>query len=154
MCLHNIVCSRWCEITFITQPYIFKKTTESGLHPHGYKHCQIYMFKHFVVYLLKCPCGLLYVGETTQKIKDRISKHKSTIRTGQTALPVPAHFQKSGHTVSQLKYQVIDTVPIPRRGGNRLLALHKLEMQWIHRLDTVWPRGLNKDYTPVMFIYQ
>ncbi|CAJ0925426.1 unnamed protein product [Ranitomeya imitator] len=29
---------------------------------------------------LDCPCGLGYVGETTQQIRDRISKHKSTIR--------------------------------------------------------------------------
>ncbi|CAJ0916116.1 unnamed protein product [Ranitomeya imitator] len=35
---------------------------------------------NFVVYIIKCPCGLLYVGETTQAIRDRISGHKSTIR--------------------------------------------------------------------------
>ncbi|CAJ0955171.1 unnamed protein product, partial [Ranitomeya imitator] len=33
----------------------------------------------FVVYLIKCPCGLGYVGETTQHVRDRISKPKSTI---------------------------------------------------------------------------
>ncbi|CAJ0931730.1 unnamed protein product [Ranitomeya imitator] len=44
----------------------------------------------FVIYLIKCPCGLGYVGETTQHIRDRISQHKSTIRCGRTLLPVPA----------------------------------------------------------------
>ncbi|CAJ0965043.1 unnamed protein product [Ranitomeya imitator] len=31
---------------------------------------------NFVVYLIKCSCGLLYIGETTQTVKYRISKHK------------------------------------------------------------------------------
>ncbi|CAJ0916119.1 unnamed protein product [Ranitomeya imitator] len=44
---------------------------------------------NFVVYIIKCPCGLLYVGETTQAIRDRISGHKSTIRCG-TNIPPPA----------------------------------------------------------------
>ncbi|OCT74145.1 hypothetical protein XELAEV_18033105mg [Xenopus laevis] len=131
---------------------------ENFYHPHSGKKYAIKQYytcdSTFVSYLLKCPCGLLYMGETTQKIKDRISKHKSTIRKGLTTLPVPAHFKQAGHSVSQLRFQVIDSAEPPRRGGNRLMLLHKLEMQWIHRLDTVWPRGLNKDYTPAMFIYQ
>lgn len=41
----------------------------------------------YVVYIIKCPCGLLYVGETTQKVKDRIARHKYSIRAkqGQTS---------------------------------------------------------------------
>ncbi|XP_077145116.1 uncharacterized protein LOC143807448 [Ranitomeya variabilis] len=49
-------------------------------HPHSGKSFPI---KHYytcdsthVVYLIKCPCGVLYVGETTQRIHERISKHK------------------------------------------------------------------------------
>ncbi|CAJ0965705.1 unnamed protein product [Ranitomeya imitator] len=57
----------------------------------------------FVVYLIKCPCGLGYVGETTQHIRDRISKHKSTIRCGRTLLPIPAHFLQNNHNVTQLR---------------------------------------------------
>ncbi|OCT80018.1 hypothetical protein XELAEV_18026834mg [Xenopus laevis] len=86
-------------------------------------------------------------------VRDRISKHKSTIRRGLTALPVPAHFQSARHSISQLKFQVIDSVEAPRRGGNRLLMLKKLEMMWIHKLDTIWPRGLNREYTPANFIF-
>ncbi|CAJ0938544.1 unnamed protein product, partial [Ranitomeya imitator] len=41
----------------------------------------------FVVYVLSCHCGLFYVEETTMEIKARISKHKSTIRTGLIELP-------------------------------------------------------------------
>ncbi|CAJ0944652.1 unnamed protein product [Ranitomeya imitator] len=53
-------------------------------HPHNGKQYNIKGYftcdTSFVVYLIKCPCGLCYIGETTQPIKDRISKHKSTIR--------------------------------------------------------------------------
>ncbi|CAH2274651.1 Hypothetical predicted protein, partial [Pelobates cultripes] len=34
----------------------------------------------FVVYALKCPCGLLYVGETIRPVKERIGEHKRSIR--------------------------------------------------------------------------
>ncbi|CAJ0966990.1 unnamed protein product [Ranitomeya imitator] len=59
-------------------------------------------------YVIKCPCGLLYVGETTQAIKDRIlSTDKSTIRCKNLLLPIPYHFATAGHNVSQLRLQVI-----------------------------------------------
>ncbi|OCT83342.1 hypothetical protein XELAEV_18025881mg [Xenopus laevis] len=129
----------------------------SFFHPHSGKKYSIKIYypceSTYVIYLLKCPCGLLYVCETTQKICDRISKHKSTIRREMLALPVPAHFHTASHSVSQLKFQVIDSVEEPRRGGNRLMMLKKLEMLWIHKLDTIWHRGLNREYTPAMFMF-
>ncbi|CAJ0943928.1 unnamed protein product [Ranitomeya imitator] len=71
----------------------------------------------FVIYLIKCPCGLGYVGETTQHIRDRISQHKSTIRCGKTLLPVPAHFAQNNHTVAQLSIQegIPARTPLGRR---------------------------------------
>ncbi|OCT74510.1 hypothetical protein XELAEV_18033490mg [Xenopus laevis] len=101
-----------------------------------------------------CPCGLIYIGETNQKICDQISKHKLTIRKKITTLPVPYHFHQAKHSVSQLKFQVIETVNVPRRDGNRWLQWKYQEMYWIHKLDTIWPRGLNRKYTPGMFIFK
>ncbi|OCT84277.1 hypothetical protein XELAEV_18022432mg [Xenopus laevis] len=125
-------------------------------HPHTVKEFEI---KHFFMcrssldlYLLKCPYGLIYIGETTQQMKDHFYKHKSTIYRNLTTLPVPAHFHQVKHSISQLKFQIIDTVEIPRRGGDRLLQLKHSEMFWIHKLDTLWPRGLNRDYPPSLFI--
>ncbi|CAJ0947418.1 unnamed protein product [Ranitomeya imitator] len=100
----------------------------------------------FAIYLIKCPCGLGYVGETTQHIRDRISQHKSTIRCGRTLLPVPAHFSQNNHTVAQLKYQIIDWIPPMRRGGNRIEKLKIRESYWIHKLQTLFPLGLNREY--------
>ncbi|CAJ0952386.1 unnamed protein product [Ranitomeya imitator] len=91
-------------------------------HPHSGKQFKIKDYytcdTSYVVYLIKCPCGLGYVGETTQPIKDRISKHKSTIRCRNLLLPIPKHFADHNHRVSQLRFQVIEQVFTPRRGGN------------------------------------
>ncbi|CAJ0965652.1 unnamed protein product, partial [Ranitomeya imitator] len=76
---------------------------DSFCHPHSGKKHKIKCFSTcdttFVVYSIKCPCGLLYIGETTQPIKDRISKHKSIIRCKNMLLPLPFHFISKGHNI-------------------------------------------------------
>lgn len=41
----------------------------------GYINCRT----KGVIYCLKCPCSLLYIGQTTQQLKQRVQKHLSTI---------------------------------------------------------------------------
>ncbi|CAJ0927866.1 unnamed protein product [Ranitomeya imitator] len=136
-CLHCLQCSN------ITRGDTFT-------HPRSGKRFPIRVFfscdSTYVIYLIKCPCGLGYVGETTQHIRDRISQHKSTIRCKKLLLPVPAHFIAHNHSISQLRYQVIDSVPLARRGGNRILKLKQKEAYWIHVLQTLEPFGLNREY--------
>ncbi|XP_073404906.1 decapping and exoribonuclease protein isoform X1 [Dendrobates tinctorius] len=78
------------------------------VHPHSGKEFKISNFftcdSAYVIYLIKCPCCLLYVGETSQPIRDRISKHKSTIRC-KNILPIPHHVITQGHNISQLRFQ-------------------------------------------------
>ncbi|CAJ0964342.1 unnamed protein product [Ranitomeya imitator] len=87
-----------------------------------------------------------YVGETTQHVRDRISKHKSTIRCGRSLLPIPAHFLQHNHTVAQLRYRVIDHVPLAKRRGDRIKQLKERESFWIYTLQTLSPHGLNREY--------
>ncbi|CAJ0956533.1 unnamed protein product [Ranitomeya imitator] len=118
-------------------------------HPHSGKCYNIKGFytcdTNYVVYLLKCPCGLLYVGETTQHLHDRIASHKSTIRCKKTWLPVPHHFISANHSVSQLRVQIIEQVERPRRGGNHTQLLKEREAYWTYTLQTLAPRGLNRE---------
>lgn len=57
---------------------------EHFIHPHngrqyhiqGYTNCNT----EFCVYILKCPCSLMYVGKTVGLFKQRFQKHRSDIR--------------------------------------------------------------------------
>ncbi|XP_073446551.1 uncharacterized protein [Dendrobates tinctorius] len=103
-CLSCASCSNIIKSDTVTHP-----RTGASFPIRGFYTCD----SNFVVYVIKCPCGLLYVGETTQHVKDRIASHKSTIRHGKTWLPIPDHFIKHKHTVAQLKYQIIEQVAKP-----------------------------------------
>ncbi|XP_077139819.1 uncharacterized protein LOC143804976 [Ranitomeya variabilis] len=105
-----------------------------------------------VIYIIKCPCGLAYVGETTQPIRDRVAQHKSTIRCNKTHLPLPYHFSKQNHNISQLRFQVLEQVDTPRRGQSRVSLLLKREAYWIYSLQTLEPKGLNRDYDVSAFL--
>ncbi|CAJ0955407.1 unnamed protein product [Ranitomeya imitator] len=78
-----------------------------------------------VVYAIKCPCGKIYVGETSQAIKDRISHHKSDIRCGKFHLPIPYHFREGGHSIAQLRFLVLEQISLNRRGDKEMGGHHR-----------------------------
>lgn len=39
-----------------------------------------------VIYMIKCPCGLAYVGKTSRSLKSTISEHRCHIRNHQSGL--------------------------------------------------------------------
>ncbi|CAN2390058.1 hypothetical protein PRIEUP_LOCUS94, partial [Pristimantis euphronides] len=106
-------------------------------HPRSGKRYSIRQFFtckfDFVIYTLQCPCGLLYVGETTQECRSRIGQHQYTIRQSKMELPVPHHFNTMGHNISQLRFRIMDEVPQLRKGGDRKGKLEKLELKWIYK---------------------
>ncbi len=63
-----------------------------------------------VIYLLRCPCGLCYVGKTSRPLKNRISEHRCAIRHRDPKSPVAQHFANSRHSVSTLQYIGIEVV--------------------------------------------
>ncbi|CAJ0968452.1 unnamed protein product, partial [Ranitomeya imitator] len=109
-CLHCAQCNNVLKGKKLIYPLSGK-----GFKVQGFFTCD----SSFVVYIIKFPCGMLYMGETSQPIRDRISKHKSTIRCKNLLLPIPNYFITKGYNISQLRYQIIEHVPPPRRGGNR-----------------------------------
>lgn len=116
-------------------------------HPHtgrAFKMKGYHLCVYNVIYSIKCPCGLLYVGETSQQVKARISKHKSAMRTNNLLLPIPFHFHKQGHSV--ITFQIIEQVTLNGRGGDIKKLLWKREAFWIHKRCTLEAKGLNRDY--------
>ncbi|CAJ0948152.1 unnamed protein product, partial [Ranitomeya imitator] len=117
-------------------------------HTHSGKKFQIIDYytcgTPYVVYLIKCPYSLACVGETTQPVKECISKNKSTIWCKNLLLPIPNHFIFHNHKISQLKFQVTEQLSTPRRGGDRIKILKQREAYWIHMSYTLHPRGLRQ----------
>lgn len=83
----------------------------------------------YVIYALICPCKLVYIGETKNDIKTRINQHRYSIRKKRLDLPVPKHFSEHNHHEKDLKFMVIDHIPLNRRGGDRLLARVDVDLQ-------------------------
>ncbi|OCT58291.1 hypothetical protein XELAEV_18002229mg [Xenopus laevis] len=98
----------------------------------------------YVVYSIKC--GKTYVGKTIRCIRDRLTEHKSAIRN-KLNQPIAKHLNENGHTISQLRLQILHSVPRRRRGGDRDKEL------LIKRLGIMSPHGLNHKYdlTPFLF---
>ncbi len=103
-----------------------------------------------VIYLLRCPCGLCYVGKTSRPLKNRISEHRCAIRHRDPKSPVAQHFANSRHSASTLQYIWIEVVKSPRRGGDINILLLQREAFWILTLDTL---SLNEDLYILIYIY-
>ena len=91
-----------------------------------------------VIYMLECPiCGKQYVGQTTGTIAERLRRHRLHFHQHRT-LHLYKHFHDHGWTsFDNMWIQPIDYVP------NDAYDLSHLEQQWITRLGTRKPRGLN-----------
>ncbi|OCT98369.1 hypothetical protein XELAEV_18010601mg [Xenopus laevis] len=94
-----------------------------------------------VVYLLKCPCGLLYVGQTSREVKLRIQEHENNIRNfkenTQTDTSVSKHFFECKHNPMQLRWCVLKEAAPDRRGDNRLKRLLQKDGRWIKKRCTL-----------------
>ena len=126
------------------------------LHPHTGKKYSVRgrfcCLSKMCVYLLKCPCGLCYVGKTTRELKTRVSEHKSSIRLHDEKSPVARHFNAAGHGVCDLRFQGIELVKPMRRGGDRGRLLLQREAYWQFLLNTESPKGLNESLSLSCFL--
>lgn len=135
-CFNCIQCNAMIRGKYFSHPHSGKKYPVKSV---------ITCKTKFVVYLLKCPCGLGYVGKTTRELRIRISEHKSSIRNKDEKSSVARHFNEAGHDVCTLRFQGIEFVKCSRKGGNRDQLLLQREAFWIHTLQTEFPKGLNEE---------
>ena len=87
-----------------------------------------------VVYRLrckKCP-DFVYIGETKRRFCDRIQDHRSAIRQKRLDHPIGSHFNKAGHSVTDLIPLAIERV-LPR---NDTALRKRREKLWINRYDS------------------
>ena len=96
--------------------------------------------------MLKCPCGLAYIGQTKRKLKLRIGEHKTAIRTQNPEYAMARHYKEANHgSPASLKFWGIEKIEAPPRGGDIIKKLLCREARWINALDTLEPNGLNEE---------
>ncbi|KAL2080587.1 hypothetical protein ACEWY4_024380 [Coilia grayii] len=123
--------------------------TKTFTHPHSGKKYNIKQFINcqstHVVYMLKCPCGLLYIGQTKRNLKLRFAEHKGAIRNGNMDYAIARHYKVMNHgSATSLKFIGLERVQPNPRGGNLIKQLLQREAYWINELNTVEPHGLNE----------
>ena len=101
-----------------------------------------------MVYFITCKVfGIQYVGSITTTFRSRFYNHRSRINAHLKLSSenkrnddfLCQHFHSSGHLgLSHLTIQLID-----KAMGER--GLRKKEGQWMYRLGTLRPQGLNED---------
>lgn len=93
-----------------------------------------------VIYLIECKrCNMQYIGQTNQQVSKRMNSHRFDINTydGQSyATNVALHFNSDSHSLNDFRFLPIDVVK------NEMDRLCK-ETYWIHKLDTLHPKGMN-----------
>ena len=67
----------------------------------------------------------MYIGETDQSLKARISEHKGYKRTHKLNQPIGEYFYLRGHTLEDLKLKILEKVKSPveqyRKEGENIL---------------------------------
>ena len=102
-----------------------------------------------LIYCIECKtCGIQYVGETYRRIMDRFQGHFSIIRSNNPNINslIRYHFNQHKHNgINDLKIYILDFIAMsPKTSRTKSFRL-KIEQNWIHRLKTVFPSGLNLD---------
>ena len=94
-----------------------------------------------IIYLLECDknnCQQKYVGETERNFRERVKEHLGYARTKKLNQPSGYHFNLPGHSISNMKFTILEQVrsndPIYRR---------EIERYLIEKFDT-FHFGLNK----------
>lgn len=91
-----------------------------------------------VIYCLHCSkCNLQYVGQTGNTLRERVSNHLSCIRK-KVPTPVSLHFNQQDHNIHHC--QVIGLQHLP--SSTRPIR-EAAEQDWIQRLNTLAPLGIN-----------
>lgn len=112
---------------------------------------RIFYQRHFsncktsgVIYLCTCSCPQDYVGKTTRQFRRRIGEHLGDIKHKRDTSVARHCWEFHNGRTEDITFQVIEVIlPSERRGNHDRLLLQK-EVEWIHRLKSMKPMGLNE----------
>uniref|UniRef100_A0A803TWT5 Reverse transcriptase domain-containing protein n=1 Tax=Anolis carolinensis TaxID=28377 RepID=A0A803TWT5_ANOCA len=120
--------------------------TKHFLHPTLKIHIQLRSFTTCitdqVIYVIQCPCGLLYVGMTSRSLKIRILEHRSRIKNKSSESTLYSHFLEKAHSYTSFTFCALEKITIKPHGDVKRVLLQR-EAFWISKLQTMHPHGLN-----------
>ena len=98
-----------------------------------------------LIYCIVCKaCKTQYVGQTKRKIKFRLGEHLRSICNNATKNDVPTHLNKCDHNgTDDVQLYILDFIYAHLESKRATQFRHKIEQNWIHRLHTVSPQGMN-----------
>lgn len=132
-CVTKCKRSRCSHCSSIVVTNKFSSTTMST--EYDVKH-QLNCSSNGVIYLITCKkCKKQYVGQTQQKCSIRMNSHRFDIKHNNYT-NVAEHFNLSDHSLQDFSFMPIDQV---HNVWRRLLK----ETEWIYRLGTISPFGMN-----------
>lgn len=155
---YNLFCTSVVRGEYITHPQKGEKIPSKGFFTCNSSN---------VIYTIKCPCGKMYIGQTSRAIKIRLTEHKSNIRRYQQKMKdegplttevqnkfgestVARHFYEARHNISELRWQIIEEIYRDQVSlGKRLL---QREAFWITTFETLVPKGLNEECNLNVFL--
>jgi hypothetical protein len=94
---------------------------------------------HNVVYGIGCrTCRkVVYVGETSRTVKDRIKEHEADVRLKRKK-PVADHFNGKNHDIEDMTVTVLEKIMDKGKYYRQMK-----ELEWIKKLETEAPNGIN-----------
>lgn len=106
-----------------------------------------------VVYALKCPCNLIYVGSTTRALKDCLEEHVRNIRKGSDKHHLYVHLKKMhNQSTAGMKFWGIEAPKCHWRTSNFVREISKGQSWWIQQLGSLLPGGLNREFDLKCFL--
>ncbi|OCT70436.1 hypothetical protein XELAEV_18037355mg [Xenopus laevis] len=100
----------------------------------------------YVVYAVQCECGALYIGRTIRQLRVRLGEHLRGIDNKDVDNPILKHFIMAHDGIPQkIRMFGIDKIN-ENSGGNLTTKLLRLESNWIFKLGTIIPEGMNSHF--------
>lgn len=106
-----------------------------------------------VIYMLTCPCGLIYVGKTKRQLRIRVGEHVQSTINKEDDRPLALHFLREYEGDPKgLKCKGIYKLNLLSRRGDFDRVLYQKEKMWIFYLDSMQPLGLNNECNLSVFL--
>ena len=102
-----------------------------------------------LIYCIQCKkCKVQYVGQTSRRLMDRFQGHFSSITNKRAKIKtlIHDHFnQIDHHGTADMSIYILDFIHMTPKSDRAKKLRLKIEQNWIHRLKSVHPQGLNLD---------